>query len=144
MFGSFVIVETSYHWFQLLVIPTLFCISCGSDVNVFFRLIRKYTLRYKTKDRMLKALSQLDCGGIQKSAVEFENSKARIQKGVLFAEEIEAVIEEAMEDNAAEKARVFKKRQATRKVIESPVVIQESPQETKVVFKRKALTPLRL
>lgn len=145
MHGTFVIIETSPRWYQMLIIPTLFCVSAGPKVSSMLNVVRKYVLRFKTRDKLLRALENLECGGKVISPMVAEHYKEFIRKGTLFNEEIEEVIEEALSDVKEEKTRAFRKRQSSRLVINTPKIEKQEPQEiTGTSFKRKVLMPLKL
>ena len=50
-------------WYMLCVRDTHFCISCGSDLERILKSLSKCVKRVRYKERLLRELSGLDCGG---------------------------------------------------------------------------------
>lgn len=50
-------------WYMLNVRDTHFCIACGSDLERITKSLRNSVKRHRNRERLLKALRGLDCGG---------------------------------------------------------------------------------
>lgn len=50
-------------WYMLLARKTHFCISCGGDLEKRLQTIKSLAKTYRTEQRLLDALSNLDSGG---------------------------------------------------------------------------------
>lgn len=47
-------------WYKLLLKDTHFCISCGGDLDKILQVLKTYVKRYRTRTKLLSALSKLD------------------------------------------------------------------------------------
>ena len=63
MFDVFYILAFDDGWYQLIVRDTHYCVSCGPDLNRILKVVEDYVKKYRTRDRLLRALSRLDGGG---------------------------------------------------------------------------------
>lgn len=63
MFEVFYIVAFDDGWYQLIVRDTHYCVSCGPDLNRILKVVEDYVKKYRTRDRLLRALSRLEGGG---------------------------------------------------------------------------------
>ena len=61
-------------WYRLIARDSHFCIACGSDLDKITKCLWKNAKRYKTRERLNRAISELDCGG-KVSPATFEQSE---------------------------------------------------------------------
>lgn len=50
-------------WYMLIVRDTHFCLSCGGDLERLLKSLKRCVKRTKTKERLMRELSGLECEG---------------------------------------------------------------------------------
>lgn len=66
MLNTFYLMTTKEHsslWYMLMVRDTHFCLSCGDELERILTLIKDYVKTYRTRERLLRVLSELDGQG---------------------------------------------------------------------------------
>lgn len=143
-------------WYQLIIRDTHFCVSCGSNLERILEVLKSYVKQYRTKERLLRAMRDLDCGGkVSPATFEHREDYYKIH-GKDFESLLTTIIGEAQKEAREEekansplrKAKARLTKAGGVKTIETkPVEETTPPQTTKdspkflrkkpVVFKRK-------
>lgn len=143
MTNIFYIVETNEGWYNLRVRKTHYCISCGPDKDKLLDKVYEYARKYKTEDRLLRALSKLsDCGKV--SDATFDQMETRLRSGQdILAAEIRERMDAAMKTNREDspynraKKRTSKKVTVPHKETPPPRPAHENGAQVKKVVPRK-------
>ena len=100
MQGEFYILQTREDWYQLRVVRTHFCVACGSEVTPLLNTVYKYVRKFKSAERMYKALDDLSYGG-RVSPLEYDrvNDLYLSGEGLVCSEDLRRTIAQAIEDN---------------------------------------------
>ena len=100
MQGEFYILQTSEDWYQLRVVRTHFCVACGSEVTPLLNTVYKYVRKFKSAERMYKALNDLSYGG-RVPPLEYDrvNELYLSGEGLVHSEDLKRTIAQAIEDN---------------------------------------------
>ena len=83
---------------MLLVRDTHFCISCGSDLDKIVTALRRSVKRNKTKERLLRELSGLDCGGTVSPATFEQREEWYESHGQDYADLVHSTVVEALRE----------------------------------------------
>ena len=121
----FYIVEVHPQRYNLLVKDTHYCIACGSDLESFKRTIYSYTRKYKTEDRVYKALRGLSDGGRVSPATYDQRQKDYMSgKHLPYTTLVSGVVAQALKDNRQDSPfNRVKKRMTTI----TPIGVAASP-----------------
>lgn len=136
MLNTFYLMTSDEHerpWYMLIVRDTHFCVSCGSDLEKTMRLLKDYVKTYRTKERLLHALSGLDCKGKVSTPTFAQREEYFRAHGEDYKDLIHKVVREAMSEAREEdkansplnKARTRLKKAGGVKTIQK--TIEESP-----------------
>lgn len=138
MKNLFYIVETNEGWYNLRVRQTHYCISCGPDKDKLLEKVYEYARKFKTEERLYRALNKLsDCGKVSVATFNQMETLIREGKNILSAEiraEIERAIKDNREDNPYNKAKK-KTIKVTSKKNKSPAAL--SPKKEKPALKKR-------
>lgn len=63
MYECFYIVEVRSGWYQLHITDTHYCLGAGEDLEALLMTIKRLVKRYRTKEKLLKRLSEMEDGG---------------------------------------------------------------------------------
>ena len=100
MYDLFYIVEVSPQWYNLILKDTHYCIACGSDLESMKRTIHHYVRKYKTEDRVYRAISGLSDGGRVSPATLTQRQKVYDSgKHLVFNDLVRGVVAQALKDN---------------------------------------------
>ena len=100
MYDLFYIVEVSPQWYNLILKDTHYCIGCGSDLESMKRTIYHYVRKYKTEDRVYRAISGLSDGGRVSPATLTQRQKVYDSgKHLVFNDLVRGVVAQALKDN---------------------------------------------
>lgn len=100
MYDLFYIVEVSPQWYNLILKDTHYCIGCGSDLESMKRTIHHYVRKYKTEDRVYRAISGLSDGGRVSPATLTQRQKVYDSgKHLVFNDLIRGVVAQALKEN---------------------------------------------
>lgn len=100
MYDLFYIVEVSPQWYNLILKDTHYCIACGSDLESMKRTIHHYVRKYKTEDRVYRAISGLSDGGRVSPATYDQRQKVYDSgKHLVFNDLVRGVVAQALKDN---------------------------------------------
>ena len=83
-------------WYMLIVRDTHFCICCGSDLDRILKSLKKCVKRVRTKERLLRELSGLDCGGTVSPATFEQREEWYRQHGNDYARLVHSTVLEAL------------------------------------------------
>ena len=85
-------------WYMLLVRDTHFCISCGSDLEKIVKCLRRSVKRTRTKERLLRELSGLECGGKVSPATFTQREEWYRLHGEDYADLVHSTVVEALRE----------------------------------------------
>ena len=96
MFNTFYIIGRE-DWYQLIIKETHFCVSCGGDLDKILNMAKTYVKRYRTPERLFKALRKTNYGkGGRVSPATFEQREQEyVEQGQEYKDLLTATIEEA-------------------------------------------------
>lgn len=136
-------------WYMLLVKDTHFCISCGSDLDRILICLRRNVKRNRTRERLLRELSGLDCGGKVSPATFEQREKWYMEHREDYADLVHSTIEEALREareedkvNSPLRKTTSRLKKAGRimpltKTIEETLVEDSTPAKDSPQFLRK-------
>lgn len=143
MYDLFYIIEVSPQWYNLLIKDSHYCLACGGNIESFKRTIYHYVRKYKTKDRVLRAIRGLsDKGFVPATTYDIRKGGYLSGKHIVFNDLIEEVVEQALRDNRQDTPynRTKKKIKAV-----TPVGVVASPlPPLKEVRAVKKISPLKI
>lgn len=100
MYELFYLIEVTPQWYNLIVKDTHYCVGCGSDLETLKGTIYKYVRKYKTEDRVYRALSNLSDGGrVCTTVLEARKKDYLSGKHLVFNDLIRGVVAQALKDN---------------------------------------------
>ena len=103
-------------WYMLLVRDTHFCISCGSDLDKIVTALRRSVKRNKTKERLLRELSGLDCGGTVSPATFEQREEWYESHGQDYADLVHSTVVEALREAREEEKKNSPLRKTTNRL----------------------------
>ena len=120
---------------MLLVRDTHFCISCGSDLEKIVQCLKRSVKRNRRKERLLRELSGLECGGRVSPATFAQREEWYRAHGEDYADLVHSTVVEALreareedkENSPLRKTAIRLKKAGGVKTIENS--IKEHPQE---------------
>ena len=105
MTGAFYLTATETTggmWYMLMVRKTHFCLSCGGDLEVRLRTLKSCVKEHRTEQRLLDAMSRLDCGGKVSPATFEQREKDYREHGEDYKDLVESIVLEALAEARAE------------------------------------------
>ena len=87
-------------WYMLIVRDTHFCLSCGSDLDRIVTALRRCVKRTRTKERLMRELRGLDCGGTISPATFDQREEWYREHGKDFFDLVHSTVEEALKEAA--------------------------------------------
>lgn len=144
MRNLFIIIQLSPDWYMLLLRDSLYCISCGGDLEKIYSIIRKYVKKYKTKEKLLKVVSQFEDEG-KVPILIFEDRKKFVSSSAhLFEEEINNIVSETLKEVRDSEVSPFQKARKLlpqrKQTAESAKTVNNSGCEEKQSFKPEKTT----
>lgn len=144
MYDLFYIIEVSPHWYNLILKKTHYCVACGGDLERIKRTIHSYVRKYKTEDRVYRAMERLeDCGRVSPATYEMRNNLYLSGVPEVFNDLIRGVVSEALKENRQDTPYHHAKKKV--RTITPHTVVAASPapplNEVRVV---KKVTPLKI
>ena len=109
-------------WYMLLVRDTHFCISCGSDLDKILIALRRNVKRNKTKERLLRELNGLDCGGTVSPATFEQREEWYRAHGEDYADLVHSTVVEALREAREEEKKNSPLRKTTNRLKKVGVV----------------------
>ena len=107
MTGAFYLMTTESSagtWYMLMVRKTHFCISCGGDLTRRLEVLKSTVKTYRTEQRLLDGLSELDGGG-KVSPATFEQREDYFREhGEDYEDLVHSIVMEALSE-AREEAK---------------------------------------
>ena len=85
-------------WYMLIVKDTHFCISCGSDLERITQALKKCVKRVRYKERLLRELRGLECGGIVSPATFEQREEWYRLHGEDYADLVHSTVVEALRE----------------------------------------------
>ena len=85
-------------WYMLCVRDTHFCIACGSDLERLLKSLKKCVKRVRHKDRLLRELRGLDCGGTVSPATFEQREEWYKSHGEDYADLVHSTVLEALRE----------------------------------------------
>ena len=92
-------------WYMLLVRDTHFCISCGSDLEKIVQCLKRSVKRNRRKERLLRELSGLECGGRVSPATFAQREEWYRAHGEDYADLVHSTVMEALQEAREEDKR---------------------------------------
>lgn len=86
------------EWYMLCIKDTHFCMSCGKDLDFILKKIGEFVKRYKTKERMLRTLSELESKGLVTPKVFQQREDYYKSHGEDFKDLIDSTVDEAIRE----------------------------------------------
>ena len=83
---------------MLLVRDTHFCISCGSDLEKIVQCLKRSVKRNRRKERLLRELSGLECGGRVSPATFAQREEWYRAHGEDYADLVHSTVVEALRE----------------------------------------------
>lgn len=99
MLNTFYLMTTKEHsspWYMLMVRDTHFCLSCGDELERILTLIKDYVKTYRTRERLFRALSELDGQGIVSPATFDQREDYFRAHGEDYVDLVHSVVLEAL------------------------------------------------
>lgn len=99
MTGAFYLTATETvggMWYMLMVRKTHFCLSCGGDLETRLRTLKSCVKEHRTEQRLLDAMSRLDCGGRVSPATFDQREKDFLAHGEDYKNLVESIVLEAL------------------------------------------------
>ena len=84
--------------YMLIVRDTHFCISCGSDLEKIVQCLKRSVKRNRRKERLLRELSGLDCGGRVSPATFAQREEWYRAHGEDYADLVHSTVVEALRE----------------------------------------------
>lgn len=144
MYDLFYIIEVRPHWYNLIVRGTHYCISCGVDLERIKTTIYNYVRKYKTEERVYKALSRLEDKG-KVSPATYDMREALYLSGVheVFNDLVRGVVAQALKDNRQDTPYHHAKKKV-RTTTHTRLVASPLPPVNEVRVVVKKVTPLKV
>ena len=143
-------------WYMLCVKETHFCIACGSDLERLLKSLKKCVKRVRYKERLMRELQGLDCGGRVSPATLEQRQEWYLHHGEDYADLVHSTVVEALREAREEDKENSPLRKATNRlkkagritalantteerVEKTPTPVEESPKILRKprVFKHK-------
>lgn len=103
-------------WYMLMVKDYHFCISCGSDLDKIIKSLRRCVKRNRTKERLLRELSGLDCGGRVSPATYEQREEYFRAHGEDYADLVHSTVVEALAEAREEDKKNSPLRKTTTRL----------------------------
>ena len=148
MYELFYIIETQEGWYQLCVKGTHYVLSSGSDLDQILMTLKGLVKKYRTKERLMRALSKTEDKGQvnEKTMTVYEDWYNELSHHYdhLVNRTVKEGLEEAKQDSTFNKVKKRLKVMTTYKEDIPPAPKKEEEVLTvkrpKVIKKRKCLT----
>ena len=109
-------------WYMLMVRDTHFCIACGSDLGKILTSLRRSVKRNKTKARLMRELSGLDCQGKVSPATYSQREEYYRNHGKDYEDLVLSVVQEALREVREEEKTNSPLRKTTSRLKRSRMV----------------------
>ena len=146
MQNTFYIVEVEDSWYNLRLVNTHHCISCGGDLSILLDTLYKYVRKYKTPERVYKAVESTEYSTVSPATFEQREQEYRSGRSEPYEDLVYDRVAEALRDNIQDSPyNRAKKRVRTvlTAVTQKGAPVQESFLERKPVSKIKAMKIIR-
>ena len=144
MYDLFYIVEVRPQWYNLILKDTHFCIGCGGDIDTLKRTIYNYVRKYKTEDRVYRAIKGLECSGKVAPTVYDKRCEDYLSgKHIVFNDLVRGVVVQAIKDNRQDTPYHHAKKKV-RTIVPHTVVAASPLPPTDKVRVVKNITPLKV
>lgn len=148
MYELFYIIETQEGWYQLCVKGTHYVLSSGSDLDKILMTLKGLVKKYRTKERLMRALSKTEDNGQvnEKTMTVYQDWYTELAHHYdhLVNRTVKEGLEEAKQDSTFNKVKKRLKVMTTYKEDTPPAPKKEEEVLTvkrpKVLKKRKCLT----
>ena len=146
MYDCFYIVETHTGWYNLRLMNTHYCIGCGGSVDNLIELVKRYTKKYRTTERVLQVIRGLSDGGRMSPATfnqykeEYDSGKSFPFKQMVY-DAVALAKKEDRENSPYNRA----KRQVRTVVREDHIdIVQEVVKEVLPMCAKRKITPHKI
>lgn len=127
-------------WYKLLLKDSHFCISCGGDLDKILQVLKTYVKRYRTKDKLLKALSKLDYNKV--SPATFTQAEKEFKSsGDYYNDLVTDTVEQALRELREEDKANSPLKKAKRRLGKAGINKSTSPAEKVEVAEKTITTP---
>ena len=148
MYELFYIIETQEGWYQLCVKGTHYVLSSGSDLDKILMTLKGLVKKYRTKERLMRALSKTEDKGQvnEKTMTVYQDLYEELSHHYdhLVNRTVKEGLEEAKQDSTFNKVKKRLKVMTTYKedILPAPKKEEEvlTVKRPKVLKKRKCLT----
>lgn len=141
-------------WYMLFLQDYHFCLSSGNDLGVILEVLKSYVKKYRTKDRLLRAMNNLGYG-MDVSTPTFEQREDYYSEhgkdyDALVREVVSTTLSEARKEDRLNsplrktKSRLKKAGGVKSSVVENPVKKSSSPKKSSAKKTIHARRPLVL
>lgn len=98
MFEVFYLVEVREGWYRLHIKDTHYCLGATHDLSALLGTVKRLVKKYRTKDRLLKALSQMeDKGRVSEKTFEVYSTQYESLHHY-FDGQVKSTVKEALEE----------------------------------------------
>lgn len=149
MYELFYIIETQGGWYQLCIKGTHYVLSSGSDLDKVLMTLKGLVKKYRTKERLMRALSKTEDKGQvnEKTMTVYEDWYNELSHHYdhLVKRTVKEGLEESKQDTTFNKVKK-RLKVITHKEDISPAPVQKNEEveltvkRPKVIKKRKCLT----
>lgn len=148
MYNLFYITEVRPQWYNLILKDTHFCVACGSDLSVMEKTIYSYVRKYKTADRVYRAMTKLE-GGDRVSPATYDKRSNDYKSGkhLVFNDFVTGIVTRAIKDNRHDTPYHHTKKKVKSLVPHTTVThiaASHVPPLNKEVRVGKKITPLKI
>lgn len=106
-------------WYRLVIRETHFCTSCGGNLDNILKVLKRYVKMYKSEERLLRAMRQLDGGGRVSPATFTQGEEQFRKEGHLYKDLIHRTVEEAFKEAREEEKLNSPMRKAKSRLIKA-------------------------
>ena len=85
-------------WYMLCIKDTHFSVSCGDDLDKILAVLSDYVKRYRTHDRLITAMSQLESKGVVAPKTFAQREEYYKEHGEDYAKLITRVVDSALKE----------------------------------------------
>lgn len=140
MYEVFYIIQVREDWYRLHIKDTHYCLGATHNLSALLETVKRLVKKYRTKDRLLKALSQMeDEGHVNEKTFEVYSTQYEALHRY-FDELVKTTVKEALEE--VKQNSTFNTVRRKLKKVSTPTVdtsFPEPPRGEKVIRAKKTL-----
>lgn len=138
----YIISNEEKTWFKLLIRKTHFCISCGEKLDRIITVLKRYVKKYKTEQKLMKVLSELEGGGIVQPKQFEYMEQVYLISGKIYEDLVYNTVQEALKENREEVKKNNPFNRIKKALISSPATPINTP-EIKPAILKPVVSPLK-